>query len=474
MYLYRSMENVLQFEEISFSYPSYGRDPIQLFQSLCLNLKQGSIHVVLGEPGSGKSTLAQIAAGLVPKYTGGTLKGRVCIFGEELDADQAYTLIDTVSLVMQDPEQQILTTSCEEEIAFPLESSGMEQKEMKRRVGDALEFFGLSEFRRNNPSMLSGGEKKKLMLAAAYALDAPVLILDESLEEVDASFRAAYLRMLQKKAVSILYFASKRDDILFAKADFFSLLQDKLIVPVERDAEVLNQCINIPRLEGESHDFLNIQDLEFSYPEGFELRIKKLDITKHEITALVGPNGSGKSTLCKLLCGLLAPQAGSIRIRNGNNWEAAASNSLTSRAGYMFQNPDYQIFLPTVDDELSYGLRQMGLSKDEINERITEAKKRFVLPEGTIAPTVMSYGERKQLQAAVYYLLEKDLYIFDEIDSGLSFPVIERILSAFTRKSASVLLITHHMGFAQAAADRILTMKEGRIISDKRIVRDNV
>jgi energy-coupling factor transporter ATP-binding protein EcfA2 len=132
----------------------------------------------------------------------------------------------------------------------------------------------------------------------------------------------------------------------------------------------------------------------------------------------------------------------------------------------MFQNPDYQIFLPTVFEELALGLRAAGIAQDVIRGRVEEAQRLFHLPPGDMPPALMSYGARKRLQAATYNLLGRRLLILDEIDSGLSYREFMSLISALASSGSGLLLITHDAALARAIAHRVIVIDEGRIVQD--------
>jgi energy-coupling factor transport system ATP-binding protein len=133
---------------------------------------------------------------------------------------------------------------------------------------------------------------------------------------------------------------------------------------------------------------------------------------------------------------------------------------------YIFQNPDYQIFLPTVREELAYGLKEQHMDSGEIERRVTDAARLFRLPPLDTAPPLMSYGSRKRLQAAVYWLLDRPVVILDEADSGLAVRDLLEIIEAFRSGSRAILFITHSEEFARRFSDRIVLMRNGRIVEE--------
>jgi len=194
--------------------------------------------------------------------------------------------------------------------------------------------------------------------------------------------------------------------------------------------------------------------------------VEHLELRFGEICALVGRNGSGKSTLARILCGLLHPQEGTVGFGGPGGGRAARAEELLARIGYLFQNPDLQIFLPTVREELGLGLRALRLGREEAEGRISEAAARFDLPDLDAPPALLSYGARRRLQAATYFLLSRDLLILDEIDSGLSYREIETLVDALASRVPGLVLITHDLALARSACHRIVVMDQGRIAVD--------
>jgi energy-coupling factor transporter ATP-binding protein EcfA2 len=189
-----------------------------------------------------------------------------------------------------------------------------------------------------------------------------------------------------------------------------------------------------------------------------------MDLFEGEMCCLLGRNGSGKSTLGRILCGLLRPDAGALTLaRTG---QTALGDALCAEVGYLFQNPDHQIYLPSVREELTVGLERPGESPRHREQRVADTAALFGLPALEEPPALMSYGARRRLQAATYYLLERRLLILDEVDSGLSYRELESLIEALRRSGAGIVLITHDMRYARSVADRVLVMDAGKMIAD--------
>jgi energy-coupling factor transporter ATP-binding protein EcfA2 len=477
----------LSLENVSFRYPSYGEKQEQsLLEGLHFSLSLGEWGAVFAGADAGKSTLARIIAGLVPRFTGGRLSGSLGFRGIDLAVSKPYELTELVGLVFQDSDEQLLTTRCDTEVAFALESEGVPRAEMTVRVEAALALMGLSDFSSRNPATLSGGEKKRLLLACLAAIDPELWILDEAFEELDQSWKTRIVDHLRGRGKTVLFLDSRWSSQYAANCSRFALLEGGKISPfgpaelAPLAAALEESGLVIPRglasrecaPVGEKKDggfSLVIDRLAFHFPaEGaFSIRVEGLTLRKGTVYALVGKNGSGKSTMGKILCGLLAPDSGSIELEEeGRARRRAVPEELKRRVGYMFQNPDYQIFLPTVREELALGLRAAGLPRDELGKKIEQTIRLFRLPAGDAPPTLMSYGARKRLQAATYHLLGRDILILDEIDSGLSYGEFLPLLEALRSSGAGIVVVTHDMDLARAVCQRIIFLEGGRVIRE--------
>jgi energy-coupling factor transport system ATP-binding protein len=469
--------NSLDVTNLSFSYQGWaGEDPPSLFENLTFSIPEGGKALLLAPFDSGKSTLGRILVGGIPKYFPGTLEGAIKVMGHDLADIEIWDLLDVVTLVSQNPQEQFVASTVEEEVAFALESLGLPQKEMRRRVEDALTSWGINELRQASNSELSGGERKRVLLAAAEALDAPFWILDEAFDDLDLRWREHLARFIQTTDKTILLFSSRylaRFDRLF---DHVFLLEHKQVCRVDTEQAagefaILSGDVKPNPLAGRSFEHLHrhtlsVSDLvverqrfSASQAQRFHLQVPTFRLHSGEIVSLVGPNGSGKSSLSRVLCGLDEPLEGARMIDD----EVLDGSMLNRSVGYLFQNPDLQIFLPTVKEELSYSLRRVkGLSDEEISKRVAECADLFEL-KLSHTPSTMSYPKRKALQAAVYYLLDRPFYILDELDTALTYHSALAIIGHLQRNGAGILIITHDRQFITRVGGRVYQIEEGRV-----------
>lgn len=185
--------------------------------------------------------------------------------------------------------------------------------------------------------------------------------------------------------------------------------------------------------------------------------------------ALIGENGSGKSTLGKLCNGLLRPQHGRVRIM-GENIQHRSVGEVARQVGYLFQNPDHQIFASAVRDEITFDLRKLGLPRSEVERRVEEVLAQFDLTAyADRPPAVLGYGLRRQVTLASVLARRPSILILDEPTTGLDWETSHALLDHVCRQHGSastVLVITHDMRLVAERTTRVLMLHRGTLVAD--------
>ncbi|OHD67672.1 MAG: hypothetical protein A2101_06315, partial [Spirochaetes bacterium GWF2_52_7] len=355
------MKTAVDIADLSFTYRRYGgqAQPDPVLRTVNLSLREGSKTLVLGIPDSGKSTLSKILCALVPRHFDGDLTGTVRIDGTDISECTPWELMTRVTLVAQNPQEQLLMTTCADEVAFPLESLGVEHTALVDTVHNALQRWGLYSMAQVNPQEISGGERKRLLLAVTEAVNAPIWIMDEPFDDLDEQWRQLLLSRILEKKGTVVVFASRYLDEFRGNFDTYCHLWEgtlscksevEIVVEYDRECDLQFAPMQEELDELPNHT-LHCTNLSIVHPrrsvssdQPFSLSVPDFHIASGEVVALVGPNGAGKSTLSRVLCGLDPLVEGSIAI----DGTATAGKGLQTRVGYLFQNPDYGIFLPTV------------------------------------------------------------------------------------------------------------------------------
>ena len=222
----------------------------------------------------------------------------------------------------------------------------------------------------------------------------------------------------------------------------------------------------------DSAPLVDVSDLQFSYGDGEQapaLRGVNLSISPGEFVALAGANGSGKTTLAKHFNGLLRPDRGTVRV-DGRDARGRSIGELAQTVGYVFQNPDHQIFLPTVAEEVAFGPRNLGVRGDELDERVEEALARFDLTGMRQRhPTLLGRGVRRRVALAAVHAMRPRLLVLDEPTGGLDRRASEGLMTTLrglVAEGRSVVLITHDMRLVGEHAVRLVLLNEGRVLAD--------
>ena len=209
---------------------------------------------------------------------------------------------------------------------------------------------------------------------------------------------------------------------------------------------------------------LTISGLYFSYPDGTRaLEDVSLKVTQGERVGLIGPNGAGKTTLFLAICGVLEPSAGQIVVLG----KPVTNRDFRPEVGLVFQNPDDQLFCPSVRDDVAFGLRNMGLLKDEVEARATEALSIVGCVELAARPVHhLSEGEKRMVSIAGVLAMQPRLVIYDEPNANLDIRSRRRVIRLLQASKETMLVASHDLELILEVCDRVVLIDRGHIIAD--------
>ena len=503
-------------------YFSYGGN-IPALQDIQLDIRPGERLAVIGPNGSGKSTLARCLNGLCRPQ-----EGRVAVDDLSTDDDEAlFSIRQRVGMVFQNPDDQLVATSVEAEIAFGLENIALPPAEMHRRVDETLCAFHLETYRHHPPHHLSGGEKQRLAVAAAVALRPRYLVLDEPTSLLDPQSRTEVDHLLERLqedfGITTIYITqnlaeaarSERIVVLhqgkvycdntpaevFADVDglraigldlpFADAVAEQLRrlrqwplpspVHVDQLAECLASLLPRRQLRADrppppdtAPGKIAADHLHYTYDPGMPHQHIGLDevvadIPAGSITALLGPSGSGKTTLAQHFNGLLKPQRGRVLLDGEDIWTQAMTR-VRQRVGLVFQFPELQLFEETVADDVAFGPRNLGFAPEEVERLSRRALEAVGLPWNAFhrrSPLALSGGEKRRVALAGVLAMDPEVLILDEPTAGLD-PRASATLAAIFRRlreeGTTLVLIAHDMDLVAELATHVIVLQKGRIL----------
>jgi len=209
---------------------------------------------------------------------------------------------------------------------------------------------------------------------------------------------------------------------------------------------------------------LKVVGLSFSYPDQEKvLDDVTLEVGPGERVGLVGPNGAGKTTLFLLLCGVLKPTAGDVFVLG----KSVVSGAFNSDVGLVFQNPDDQLFCPSVGEDVAFGPHNMGLSKDEVEVRVAEALSAVgCLELASRPPHHLSQGEKRMVSIAGILAMWPRVLIYDEPSASLDIRSRRRLIRLLQASSETIMVASHDLELLLEVCSRVVLIDEGRVIAD--------
>ena len=413
-----------------------------LLDDVSFTVRSGEYVVLMGPNGSGKTTLIKHFNGLlVPS------QGEVRVMNmATADASSLAEIRRHVGLVFQDPDDQMVAVTVEDEIAFGLENLRWSHEAMQVRVDETLRRFHLQAVRERATTSLSGGEQQRVAIAAVWAMDPELLILDEPTSMLDRRSAAELLRLLgemtrgteEARAHTILHVTQSVDEARLASRVI--IMHEGRVALDGPPDEVLSdeahlRSLGILRRPGEARrctpseeqplPTMEAVNVCYTRRDGAELRsvLHNVSASIHSATvlAIVGLSGSGKSTLAWHLNRLLEPTSGNVFL-NGQDIAQIPRAELSRQVGLTFQQVDLQLFEATVGDDIAFGLRQQGIPESDCRRRLTTTMDALGLPFEHYAhrsPVTLSVGEQRRVALAGVLVTGPKVLVLDEATSGL-------------------------------------------------------
>ncbi|MGQ4914068.1 MAG: ABC transporter ATP-binding protein [Candidatus Asgardarchaeia archaeon] len=523
-------DNIISVKDLWFK---YAKSEDWVLKGVNLDVKRGEFLVITGANQSGKTTLSLALTGFIPHDIPGHFKGNVIVDGVNTKNSTPSKLARKIGLLFPEPESQFLGVTVQDDIVFGPENLGLPVEEIGRRLKWVLEVTRLTELADKPPIMLSGGQKQRTAIAGILAMLPSILILDEPTVELDPIGKMEVISVIndlkEKSNTTIIVITSETEEVanladrvvlmndgkvvynappreFFANVplltknavpppqvtEFSYYLKEKGIVDwddlpltleeaIDRFSDLLSKKVKSTMTTSDTEtergsqtkgrEYIQVNDIKFQYPDGtVALRGISTKIYDGDYIGIIGQNGSGKTTFVKHLNGLLHPTEGDV-IVDGLNTKEAVISDITTRVGYIFQNPDHQIFSPSVWDEVTYSLKLMKLPDDEIKRRATEALELTgLINKKDEYPFFLNKGERQLLAISSILAMDPKVIILDEPTTGQDFKSVNRIMNLMDKlhseKNKIIIVISHNMKIIAEHVKRVIVIHKGKILID--------
>jgi energy-coupling factor transporter ATP-binding protein EcfA2 len=498
---------VIRFESVTATYPDAAEPALR---DVDLDIAAGQLCLVVGSTGSGKSTLLKCVNGLMPHFTGGTLRGAVTIAGRDTRTHRPRELADVVGYVGQDPVAGFVTDTVEDELAYGMESLGVPPATMRRRVEETLDLLGLADVRNRPLLTLSAGQQQRVAIGSVLVMHPQVLVLDEPTSALDPpaaeEVLAALTRLVHDLGVTVLV-AEHRLERVVQYADLVvhvpgdaAPIEVGTPVDVMRTSPVAPPVVRLGRARGWVPLPLSVRDartaaaplravladvdvpaarpvtdvgkpvvtaskLTVDYDGIIAIRAVDLRVRAGEIVAVMGRNGAGKSSLLSTFAGLRRPTGGVVEVDGAQPW-ALPANEAVRRVGLIPQQPGDLLWADTVGRECADADRDADATAGTTAALLRELAGRI---DADMHPRDLSEGQRLALALSVVLAAAPPLLLLDEPTRGLDYEAKERlvnVLRGLAGDNRAIVFATHDVELVAEVATRVVVLADGDVVSD--------
>ena len=514
---------VIEFENFSFQYRVQSSPTLK---NINLTIYEGEKVVIVGPSGSGKSTIAHCINGLIPNIYKGTTSGAFKIKGQNALNHNIFERSNEVGTVLQNPDDQFIGLTVEEDIAFKLENLVVPQQEMIETVHKVAQLVDVDGHLSSSPHDLSGGQKQRVTLAGVLVDDIDILLFDEPLANLDPAAGLHTMTLIdeihKQTNKTIVMIEHRLEDVLYKPVDRVivvnqgeivadltpnqllasSLLQDVGIreplyvtalkyagctITEEMNPQCLEQMdltsctdavknwflttdVHLPKTD--QPVILEFKDVSFGYQANQQtLKGVSFKIHEGEMISIVGKNGAGKSTISKLISGFYSPTSGTIEFK-GEDLRQQTIKERAEKIGLVMQNPNQMISKTMIFDEVAFGLRIRGVNEEEVKRRVYETLKICGLyPYRNWPISALSFGQKKRVTIASILVLNPEILILDEPTAGQDlkhYTEIMEFLKELNERGITIIMITHDMHLMLEYTTRALVITDGELVGDDR------
>ena len=499
--------------DLTFSYPNASWPALD---HIDLTIEKGEYVVLCGQSGSGKTTLLRHLKSVLTPH--GRKSGTILFNGTPLEQVTPLEQASGIGFVMQDPDDQIVTDKVWHELAFGLESLGVDQKIMRLRVAEMASYFGIQSWFHREVSTLSGGQKQLLNLASIMAMQPEVLILDEPTSQLDPIAASDFLNTVRKINIELgttILITEHRLEDVYHSADRVIVMENGAITANDAPRKVgamlraqnspmlaalptpvrvffgsgaqgdcpltvregrgwltktlENRPLTViqpafePAMEKTEDPVLKVKEAWFRYEkEGPDvLRGVSLTVPKGKLLAIVGGNGAGKSTTLKTLCGICRPYRGSVEVFGKPVKKYGAGDLFRNCLAMLPQDPKSLFVKKTVLEELL----EMRSDRDKVQSVAAVCQVENLLQTH---PYDLSGGEQQRAALAKVLLTEPRLLLLDEPTKGLDgfFKIrFASILDRLKKDGITIVMVSHDVEFCAEYADLVSMFFDGQILT---------
>ena len=492
---------MIEFRRVSFTFPDADAPTLV---DVDLEVTEGELALVVGATGTGKSTLLRAVNGLVPRFTGGTLRGEVRVAGRSTSELAVEDLAGIVGYVPQDPATGFVTDSVEEELAYTMEQLGLGPSVMRKRVEEVLDLLGLAPLRDRSLNTLSGGEAQRVAIGSVFTAHPRILVLDEPTSALDPAAAeevlAAVTRLVHDLGVTV-FMAEHRLERVVQYADTVVHLsseghvtsgEPKTVMETSTTAPPVVQLGRLagwsplplsvrdarrmagdladrlpqlpPRATAERSPTVSVEGVTVAYAGRVVVKEISFRLGRGEVAALMGRNGAGKSSLLWAIQGSGTRSRGQVRV---DGVEPAGLDPAAAReiVALVPHQPADLLFTESVAEEAARADRSLGL---QAGTTLARAEELIGSLDAHAHPSDLSEGQKLALVLAIQLGAHPRLVLLDEPTRGLDYDAKRHLATAITRLSAegaAVIVATHDVEFAAEVSETVMVMADGDLVA---------